>query len=188
VDVTSLLRTAVAVVTDTMTLRTLSLLATSAVIFPFVAAGCSSSSGGGSSCPEGAQQSCSCEDGTTGTQTCGGEGFGACACGSSPDSGGADTGQSGGDGGNAAPESSTGDEDDHCNGCGDGGGLGDANPLDAAPGTFGASCAANSDCNSMDCWDFPAKGGGFCTVPCTQASDCPPQAQGCNGMGQCKVP
>jgi hypothetical protein len=178
-------RTAIAVVADTMTLRALSILAVSAVLFPLVAAGCSSSSGGGSSCPEGAQQSCACDNGTTGTQTCGGEGFGACACGSSPDSGGVDS--SGGEDG-GTPEASAGDETDHCNGCGDGGGLNDSSPLDAAPGTFGASCAANSDCQSMDCWDFPAKGGGFCTVPCTMASDCPPQAQGCNGMGQCKVP
>lgn len=172
-----------------MSLRFLSPHAAAALLLPILAAACSSSSGGGASCPAGAQQSCSCEDGTSGTQTCGDDGYGACSCGSpTPDAGAGDSASPGTDSGTTAADSSTGDEGDHCNGCGDGGGLGDASPLDAAPGTFGASCAANSDCNSMDCWDFPAKGGGFCTVPCTQASDCPPQAQGCNGMGQCKVP
>ncbi len=149
--------------------------------FAFVTAltlgACSSSSGGGggSTCSMGEQKACVCGSTTSGTQTCLDTGvFGECAC-PAADSG------SGGD--------ATGDGNDMCNGCGDGGGVADGEMrLDAAPGTFGAPCTSNADCNSMDCNPFPAKGGSFCTQPCEVASDCPAQALGCNGMGQCKVP
>jgi hypothetical protein len=114
--------------------------------------------------------------------------YGECVCESTgTDASTVDTGTGGDDSGTGSDASTAGDSD-HCNGCGDGGGLGDSSPLDAAAGAFGSMCMAASDCTSMDCAQFPAKGGGFCTQPCTQASDCPPQAQGCNGMGQCKVP
>ncbi len=151
--------------------------------------GCSSSStsGGGGSCNPGAMQSCTCSNGASGVAGCDSAGlYGECACESAGDASAVDTGAAGEDGG--ATDSAAATDGDHCSGCGDGGGLGDANPLDAAPGTFGSTCASNADCTSMDCWDFPAKGGGFCTVPCTSPADCPAQAQGCNGMGQCKVP
>jgi hypothetical protein len=175
-----------------MSLRILTPLAVAAFLVPFVAAGCSSSStsGGAGSCTPGAMQSCACSSGS-GTATCDSAGvYGECVC----ESGGADssvqdTGTStGADTGSPSDDSSTAPDGDHCSGCGDGGGLGDASPLDAAAGAFGSMCTQDSDCTSMDCSQFPAKGGGFCTVPCTQASDCPAQAQGCNGMGQCKVP
>jgi hypothetical protein len=178
-----------------MSLRALSRLAASAAflvpVLGLLVAGCSSSStsGGGGSCNPGAQQSCSCSGGASGVATCDNAGvYGECACASGGDASTVDTGTSGEDSGTTGDDSSAAEGGDHCSGCGDGGGLGDATPLDAAPGTFGSMCAANSDCNSMDCSDFPAKGGGFCTVPCTTPADCPPQAQGCNGMGQCKVP
>lgn len=136
---------------------------------------CSSSSGGtgGSTCSMGEQKACICGSTTSGTQTCLDTGvFGACACPAADSGGGSDAA---GDG--------------TCNGCGDGGGLPDGEMrLDAAPGTFGAPCMTAADCSSMDCNPFPAKGGSFCTQPCEVASDCPAQALGCNGMGQCKVP
>jgi hypothetical protein len=78
--------------------------------------------------------------------------------------------------------------DEHCQGCGDGGGPGDSSGEAAAPGTFGAPCTLSadggSDCVSQDCQDFQGKGGYFCTMPCTPGP-CP---DGCNMMGQCKVP
>lgn len=78
-----------------------------------------------------------------------------------------------------------GGDGDHCQGCGEGGGPSDAAPFEAAgPGEFGASCTSDEDCQSDDCWDFPGKGGMFCTMSC-EAGTCP---DGCNNMGQCKVP
>jgi len=78
--------------------------------------------------------------------------------------------------------------DEHCQGCGDGGGPGDSSGEAAAPGTFGAPCTLSADggndCVSQDCQDFQGKGGYFCTMPCTPGP-CP---DGCNMMGQCKVP
>ncbi len=153
--------------------------------------GCSSSStsGGGGTCNPGAMQSCSCSNGASGVSSCDSAGvYGECACESGGDASVLDTGAPGDDSGTGGNDSSAAADGDHCSGCGDGGGLGDASPLDAAAGAFGSMCTSNTDCTSMDCSDFPAKGGGFCTVPCTTAADCPPQAQGCNGMGQCKVP
>jgi hypothetical protein len=173
-----------------MSLRLLSgLAAIAAFVVPLLAIGCSSSStSGGGSCNPGAMQSCTCSNGASGVASCDSAGaYGACACESAGDASTVDTGATGEDGA-TGNDSSAAPDGDHCSGCGDGGGLGDASPLDAAPGTFGSTCASNADCTSMDCWDFPAKGGGFCTVPCTSPADCPPQAQGCNGMGQCKVP
>lgn len=148
-------------------------------------AGCGSSSGGGaSSCSPGSTHACDCSSGALGSATCDSTGtYGACECGG----GDASTDTSAGNDTGTTADSGTGDGD-MCNGCGDGGGLGDAMRLDAAPGTFGSTCNVNTDCNSMDCSQFPAKGGGFCTQPCTTPADCPPQALGCNGMGQCKVP
>jgi hypothetical protein len=175
-----------------MTLRVLSRLAAVTFLAPLLFAACSSSSSAGSSgCATGAQQACSCSNGGSGMETCGSDGvFGACSCSSGGPDASVDTGTGGGaDSSTPSNDSSTEtDTGDHCNGCGDGGGLGDSMPLDAADGTFGSMCTQDSDCTSDDCSDFPAKGGSFCTVPCTMASDCPAQAQGCNGMGQCKVP
>lgn len=165
-----------------MTVRRLSsLLGLPAFALTFVLASgaCSSSSGGGgSTCTMGEQKSCDCGSMATGTQTCLDTGeFGACSC-PSADSG---SGSSSG-GGDASSQS---DGNTMCNGCGDGGGM-DAAVFDAAPGTFGAPCMSNADCNSMDCHDYPAKGGSFCTLPCD--AGCPAVAGGCNMMGQCKVP
>jgi hypothetical protein len=56
---------------------------------------------------------------------------------------------------------------------------------------FLGPCTMNSDCESMICGDYPAKGGMFCTNKCTMmtaAQDCPPPSPGCNNMGLCKVP
>jgi hypothetical protein len=173
-----------------MSLRILSPLA-AAFLVASLAAGCSSSSssGSGGSCTPSAMQSCTCSDGSSGTATCDSAGvYGECACASGTDAAAPDTGTSNEDSGTASNDSSAAGDGDHCNGCGDGGGLGDSSPLDAAAGAFGSMCTANTDCTSLDCSQFPAKGGGFCTQPCTTAADCPPQAQGCNGMGQCKVP
>lgn len=170
-----------------MNLRAICALAS---VFVMLAAGCSSSSasGGGSNCTPGAMQSCSCSSGGAGTATCDSAGvYGECACGPTLDASALDSGTSGGND-SGSSDSAAADDVDHCSGCGDGGGLGDSSPLDAAAGAFGAMCTSDTDCTSMDCSQFPAKGGGFCTVPCTTAADCPPQAQGCNGMGQCKVP
>jgi hypothetical protein len=173
-----------------MSLRTLSPLAAAAFLVACLVAGCSSStSGGGGSCTPNAMQSCTCSNGASGVATCDSAGaYCECACASTTDTSAADAGSGGDDGGTTGNDSSTATDGDHCNGCGDGGGLGDANPLDAAAGAFGSSCTASTDCTSTDCSQFPAKGGGFCTVPCITAADCPPQATGCNGMGQCKVP
>jgi hypothetical protein len=53
------------------------------------------------------------------------------------------------------------------------------------------ACTTNDQCESGVCNAYPAKGGSFCTNPCTvatQAQDCPPPSPGCNHMGSCKVP
>jgi hypothetical protein len=59
-----------------------------------------------------------------------------------------------------------------------------APPDEAGLLSFGASCTAAAQCASDDCQDFPGKGGMFCTMPC-DPGPCP---DGCNMMGQCKVP
>jgi hypothetical protein len=53
---------------------------------------------------------------------------------------------------------------------------------------FGSACIADAQCESGDCFDFPANGQ-FCTQACNGTGDGPcPNGGQCNGMGQCKVP
>jgi hypothetical protein len=53
---------------------------------------------------------------------------------------------------------------------------------------FGSACTADAQCESGDCFDFPANGQ-FCTQACNGTGDGPcPNGGQCNGMGQCKVP
>jgi hypothetical protein len=176
----------------------MSIRLTAVAAFAFVislAAGCSSSStsGGSASCTAGQTQACSCSGGGSGTQSCLSDGaWGGCDCAGGTDSGTGPLDSSTNDNDSAIPEgdSSTTPQDSGmmmCPGCGDGGGPGDASPLDAAAGAFGSTCTQASDCTSMDCFLFPAKGM-FCTQPCQSAADCPASSGGCNGMGQCKVP
>jgi hypothetical protein len=166
-----------------MNVRFLAALVPVALIVSAFVGGCSSSSSGGESCTAGEAHACSCAGGETGTQTCGTDGqFGECSCTSGADGGGSDAGAS--DAANCA-DGRTGPG---CNN-GDGSTSGYDGSWEAGgPGTFGAPCQQNSDCQSMDCFNFNSKGP-HCTQPCTTASDCPnPPNLGCSGMGQCKVP
>ena len=55
------------------------------------------------------------------------------------------------------------------------------------PGAFGASCNADSDCESNVC--FSGGKGGFCSLQCTSDAQCPPGADGsqhCNPHGDCR--
>lgn len=45
----------------------------------------------------------------------------------------------------------------------------------------------NSECESNDCFFFPAKGS-HCTKSCRTGADCPPASGGCNMKGVCMVP
>lgn len=51
---------------------------------------------------------------------------------------------------------------------------------------FGATCAADDDCESTHCFQF-GNGQRHCSVPCTSASECPSGSQGqkCNNKGFC---
>lgn len=62
-------------------------------------------------------------------------------------------------------------------------GCGDDEP---ESGEFGASCSADTDCNSpMTCYAF--MDGSKCTVPCPASGSCPEGSSGCNNMGVCKT-
>jgi hypothetical protein len=58
---------------------------------------------------------------------------------------------------------------------------------EAEPGTFGAECSVNEDCNSpMICFAF--MDGSKCTVECPAGGGaCPEGSSGCNMMGVCKT-
>jgi hypothetical protein len=61
--------------------------------------------------------------------------------------------------------------------------------VDAAPGTFGATCTSDSDCTDP-VYNKCFIGGqqSFCSKPCSTASDCPnpPTSGVCNMKGLCK--
>jgi hypothetical protein len=71
----------------------------------------------------------------------------------------------------------------------DGGGSADPPPpdaaLDASDLGLGASCWDNSQCASGICFDYAVRGT-FCTQRCWTNANCPPPANGCNGMGVCR--
>jgi hypothetical protein len=52
---------------------------------------------------------------------------------------------------------------------------------------FGSECAVDDECASGLCYPFNAKGP-HCSQPCALPEECPPEADGCSGMGICKVP
>lgn len=173
-----------------MTARILASLLPVTLFVSAIVGGCSSSSGAGGSCTPGESRACSCASGGSGTETCGTNGeYAACSCGSASGDSGAGGDSSSSDdassSGDACADGSTGPGCDH----GDGSTPGYDGGWEAgAPGTFGSACTQNSDCQSMDCFDFNAKGM-RCTQPCTTNADCPnPPNLGCSGMGQCKVP
>jgi hypothetical protein len=66
-----------------------------------------------------------------------------------------------------------------------------ANDSTAAPGTFGATCSKDSECQSKAC--FIGGSNAYCSMACKQetaATDCPkPLTSGaCNKHGYCKKP
>lgn len=71
----------------------------------------------------------------------------------------------------------------------DGGGAAKPPPSDASPDAsdlpLGASCLDNAQCASDICFDYQVRGT-FCTQRCWTNADCPPPANGCNGMGVCR--
>jgi len=71
----------------------------------------------------------------------------------------------------------------------DGGGAAPPPPpdaaLDASDLPLGASCWDNAQCLSGICFDYRVRGT-FCTQRCWTNGDCPPPANGCNGMGVCR--
>lgn len=71
----------------------------------------------------------------------------------------------------------------------DGGGAAKPPPSDASPDAsdlpLGASCLDNAQCASDICFDYNVRGT-FCTQRCWTNADCPPPANGCNGMGVCR--
>jgi hypothetical protein len=71
----------------------------------------------------------------------------------------------------------------------DGGGAAKPPPSDAAVDAtdlpLGASCLDNAQCESMICFYYQVRGT-FCTQRCWTNGDCPPPANGCNGMGVCR--
>jgi hypothetical protein len=71
----------------------------------------------------------------------------------------------------------------------DGGGAAPPPPPDAALDAsglgLGASCWDNAQCTSNICFDYQVRGT-FCTQRCWTTGDCPPPANGCNGMGVCR--
>ena len=57
----------------------------------------------------------------------------------------------------------------------------------ADPGAFGSSCTTGSDCESNVC--FSGGKGGFCSLQCMSATQCPAGADGtqvCNPHGYCR--
>jgi len=77
-------------------------------------------------------------------------------------------------------------------GCGSSSTPGDAGPADAAATgdaadlPFGADCTDNTQCASGVCIQFGQ--GRWCTLACTDASQCPVGSQGqkCNLQGYCR--
>lgn len=71
----------------------------------------------------------------------------------------------------------------------DGGGAAAPPPSDAAVDAsnlpLGASCLDNAQCASDICFFYQVRGT-FCTQRCWTNGDCPPPANGCNGMGVCR--
>jgi hypothetical protein len=71
----------------------------------------------------------------------------------------------------------------------DGGGAAKPPPSDASPDAsdlpLGASCLDNAQCVSDICFYYQVRGT-FCTQRCWTNADCPPPANGCNGMGVCR--
>ncbi|HEX3343468.1 MAG TPA: hypothetical protein VHS09_02800 [Polyangiaceae bacterium] len=71
----------------------------------------------------------------------------------------------------------------------DGGGAPSPPPpdaaLDASDLPLGAPCWNNAQCESMICFDYAVRGT-FCTQLCLTSAECPPPANGCNGMGVCR--
>ena len=71
----------------------------------------------------------------------------------------------------------------------DGGGAAAPPPpdaaLDASDLPFGASCWDNAQCASDICFYYQVRGT-FCTQRCWTNANCPPPANGCNGMGVCR--
>jgi hypothetical protein len=128
-------------------------------------------------CKAGTTVACTCANGSTGSQTCGAA---SCTC----------NAPSGGDH-DAATTPPTGGDAGAGTGDGDGGHLHDAapTPSDAAPGTYGATCAADKDCTDAvfnAC--FVGGNRSFCTKKCTTNADCPapPTVGQCNKQGYCK--
>jgi hypothetical protein len=71
----------------------------------------------------------------------------------------------------------------------DGGGSADPPPPDVSPDAgdlpMGSSCWDNAQCASNICFDYAVRGT-FCTQRCWTNANCPPPANGCNGMGVCR--
>jgi hypothetical protein len=135
-----------------------------------IAAACGGSATS-ASCNAGDVKSCTCSDGTGGTEACESSGsYGACTCGD----GGSDAGDAG-----TGSDSPTGDGALDCSGEG---GLAFMCPC-MQVGTPG-------DCSPVDmgeCFNYPNRGS-HCTRPCTTDQECPPPSGACNGMGVCKAP
>jgi len=55
-------------------------------------------------------------------------------------------------------------------------------------GSFGSSCAEDTDCDEGICFEFGSKGS-RCTLDCpADPTECPNDGEGCNDKGVCKVP
>lgn len=52
---------------------------------------------------------------------------------------------------------------------------------------FMSPCENDQECDTGECFTFPAKGP-HCSHPCESAEDCEPPSTGCNQMGVCKAP
>jgi hypothetical protein len=52
---------------------------------------------------------------------------------------------------------------------------------------FGAACAKDEECVTGLCFPFNARGP-RCTLPCTEDSECPPEAEACAMRGVCRPP
>jgi hypothetical protein len=140
-----------------------------------ILAACSSSStDSGSDCHAGDYTQCACDDGSTGKKACGET---TCECAVKTTDAGATHVTDAGTTTTTEP--------------GDGGHLHDSGTVesDAAPGTYGATCALDKDCTDPvfnKC--FLGGNRAFCTKECATSTDCPapPTAGVCNKQNRCK--